>query len=187
MLDLTPTTFLLLATAVLLTAYFARPSSSNIPTYGPAFLPPFVRGILAVVRLGEDEDGFLLSLKSYGPAVYIPWPMQQVRFPSLSLNSMPRLILGGTQYFVTDGEAIRAAYAAPTSVLSFVFCPFLLFFLFFPFSVLLPSFFRPDSELTRPSYSTPSVARCKVASSAPLSGKTFVSSKAVSSRSTPKE
>uniref|UniRef100_A0A0K3CFE4 FGENESH: predicted gene_8.150 protein n=1 Tax=Rhodotorula toruloides TaxID=5286 RepID=A0A0K3CFE4_RHOTO len=74
--------------------------SSTLPTYGPFFLPPFVRGLLAVYRLGADEDAFLQGLKrDYGAAVYIPWPMKTT--------------------FVLSIEGIRSVYAAPRRVLNF--------------------------------------------------------------------
>ncbi|KAL8279942.1 hypothetical protein RQP46_007792 [Phenoliferia psychrophenolica] len=71
------------------------------PVYGPAYLPPFIRGILAAVRLGKDEDGFLISLRrDYGPVVYLPWPLGQ--------------------YFVTSSSAIQRVYDTPSKTLSFV-------------------------------------------------------------------
>ncbi|KAH8827179.1 cytochrome P450 [Flagelloscypha sp. PMI_526] len=51
---------------------------SSVPTYGQWYIPPFLRGLRAMVSLGQDEDKFLLSLyHNYGPIVYIPWPMSQ--------------------------------------------------------------------------------------------------------------
>jgi len=71
------------------------------PCFNIPFLPPFLCGIIAIIRLGADEDGFLQSLrKQYGPAVYLPWPM--------------------SQYFVLDAPSIEQVYRAPSKVLSFV-------------------------------------------------------------------
>ncbi|BGP38715.1 hypothetical protein JCM10449v2_002650 [Rhodotorula kratochvilovae] len=78
-----------------------RPSTPSAPTYGPWWLPPFVRGALAAYRLGRDEDGFLLSLRrDYGTAVWIPWPMRQT--------------------VILETKAIRRVYAAPEKILSFL-------------------------------------------------------------------
>ncbi|GAA5975901.1 hypothetical protein JCM10908_005322 [Rhodotorula pacifica] len=72
----------------------------TLPVYGPAYLPRFVRGILALYRLGADEDGFLLELRrEYPVAVWIPWPMCQT--------------------FVVGSEAIDQVYKAPSKTLSF--------------------------------------------------------------------
>lgn len=72
-----------------------------LPVYGPRYLPPFVRGILALYRLGADEDGFLRELRrDYPVAVWIPWPMQQT--------------------FVVGSRAIDQVYKAPAKTLSFV-------------------------------------------------------------------
>ncbi|KIY69809.1 cytochrome P450 [Cylindrobasidium torrendii FP15055 ss-10] len=50
--------------------------SSSIPSYGAWYLPPFVRGIQAIIALGSNEDAFLLALRQkYGPIVYLPWPL----------------------------------------------------------------------------------------------------------------
>ncbi|GAA6002016.1 hypothetical protein JCM10207_003039 [Rhodosporidiobolus poonsookiae] len=84
---------------VLAAGWSSSSSSSRPPVYGWRWLPRFVRGVQAMVRLGQDEDAFLLSLRRYGPVVYIPWPMQQ--------------------YIVTDGRAIASVYSAPSSVLDF--------------------------------------------------------------------
>ncbi|GAA5967488.1 hypothetical protein JCM11641_000564 [Rhodosporidiobolus odoratus] len=98
---LAPPSLLLISLALLRVAYALRPApSSRPPTYGPRYLPAFARGVLAIVQLGKDEDAFLKSLKDYGPVVYLPWPM--------------------CQYFVTDGEAIRKTYEAPSKTLSFL-------------------------------------------------------------------
>jgi hypothetical protein len=71
------------------------------PVYGPCYLPPFVRGLMAMLHLGADEDDFLLSTrKLYGPVVYIPWPLCQV--------------------FVLDGEIINSVYSSPSQTLSFL-------------------------------------------------------------------
>ena len=99
---------LLLALAAALAARVLAPRPSTpppAPTYGPWWLPPFVRGILAVIRLGKDEDGFLLAARrDYGTAVWIPWPMSQT--------------------IVLESEAIRRIYQAPEKSLSFVRPPF---------------------------------------------------------------
>lgn len=80
-------------------------SSSAPPTYGPWYLPAFVRGGLAAYRLGDDEDGFLVrTAKEYGPVVYLPWPL--------------------CQYFVLDGDVVQRVYETPSSSLSFVSPPF---------------------------------------------------------------
>lgn len=72
-----------------------------VPVYGPRYLPPFVRGILALYRLGADEDEFLHELRrDYPVAVWIPWPMQQT--------------------FVVGSRAIDQVYKAPAKTLSFV-------------------------------------------------------------------
>lgn len=72
-----------------------------LPVYGPRYLPPFVRGILALYRLGADEDGFLRELRrDYPVAVWIPWPMQQT--------------------FVVGSRAIDQVYKAPAKTLSFL-------------------------------------------------------------------
>ncbi|KAH8801925.1 cytochrome P450 [Flagelloscypha sp. PMI_526] len=53
-------------------------TKSPIPTYGPWYLPSFLRGLHATMALGSDEDAFFLGLyHKYGTIVYIPWPMQQ--------------------------------------------------------------------------------------------------------------
>lgn len=71
------------------------------PVYGPAYLPPFIKGFLAAARLGQDEDAFLISLRrDYGPVVYLPWPL--------------------CQYFVTSNSAIQRVYDTPSRTLSFV-------------------------------------------------------------------
>ena len=71
------------------------------PVYGPWYLPPFVRGLMAMLHLGADEDDFLLSArKLYGPVFYIPWPLCQV--------------------FVLDGEVINSVYSSPSKTLSFL-------------------------------------------------------------------
>ncbi|KAK4046122.1 hypothetical protein OIO90_006629 [Microbotryomycetes sp. JL221] len=50
----------------------------NVPVYGPRYVPRFIRGIMAAVQLGRDEDGFLSLLeRQYGPVVYLPWPLKQ--------------------------------------------------------------------------------------------------------------
>ena len=73
----------------------------TVPVYGPRYLPPFVRGILALYRLGADEDGFLHELRrDYPVAVCIPWPMQKT--------------------FVVGSRAIDQVYKAPAKTLSFV-------------------------------------------------------------------
>ncbi|SCV72527.1 BQ2448_4064 [Microbotryum intermedium] len=70
------------------------------PTYGPLYLPAFVRGILAAYRLGKDEDEFLSSLKrTYGPIVYLPWPFKQ--------------------YFVNDPATAAKVWETSTSILAF--------------------------------------------------------------------
>ncbi|GAA5835857.1 hypothetical protein JCM9279_002121 [Rhodotorula babjevae] len=93
---------LLLALAAALTARILapRPSTPPAPTFGPWWLPPFVRGLLAVYRLGQDEDAFLFAARrEYGTIVWIPWPMRQ--------------------HIVLDSEAIRRVYQAPEKSLSF--------------------------------------------------------------------
>jgi hypothetical protein len=71
------------------------------PVYGPCYLPPFVRGLMAMLHLSADEDDFLFSTrKLYGPVVYIPWPLCQV--------------------FVLDGEIINSVYSSPSQTLSFL-------------------------------------------------------------------
>lgn len=71
------------------------------PVYGPAYLPPFVRGVLAAYRLGANEDEFLLSLRrDYGTAVYFPWPLCQT--------------------VILESNAIKRVYEAPSRILSFV-------------------------------------------------------------------
>lgn len=71
------------------------------PVYGPWYLPSFVRGILAMIRLGADEDLFLLSLRRlYGPVVYLPWPLCQI--------------------FVLEGDVIQRVYSSPSTTLSFL-------------------------------------------------------------------
>ncbi|GAA5872235.1 hypothetical protein JCM8547_004790 [Rhodosporidiobolus lusitaniae] len=89
----------LLALVAYLVLRPGRPSDAP-PSYGSRWLPSWPNGILAVARLGKEgnEDAFLSGLPR--PAVFLPWPMNQ--------------------YFITDGEAIRQAYAAPSSVLSFL-------------------------------------------------------------------
>ncbi|BGP14678.1 hypothetical protein JCM10213_006242 [Rhodosporidiobolus nylandii] len=102
MLDLlSPAGLTLAVLALWLATVLSRRTAPNAPpTYGPCWLPHFARGLLAVVRLGKDEDAFLRSLREYGPVVWLPWPMKQ--------------------YFVTDGDAIRQVYEAPSKVLSFL-------------------------------------------------------------------
>ncbi|KAK4052113.1 hypothetical protein OIV83_002407 [Microbotryomycetes sp. JL201] len=69
----------------------ARAAPLRVPMYGPTWLPPFIRGIMAAVKLGQDEDEFLMAAnKQYGPAVYLPWPLKQ--------------------YFVTDADEIQRVY-----------------------------------------------------------------------------
>jgi hypothetical protein len=81
--------------------FFTKSSPARPPVYGPWYLPPFVRGIMAMLQLGANEDAFLLSArKLYGPVVYIPWPLSQV--------------------FVLDGELINTVYSTPSKTLSFV-------------------------------------------------------------------
>lgn len=71
------------------------------PVYGPWYLPSFVCGILAMIRLGADEDLFLLSLRRlYGPVVYLPWPLCQI--------------------FVLEGDVIQRVYSSPSTTLSFL-------------------------------------------------------------------
>ncbi|GAA6055170.1 hypothetical protein JCM3770_002217 [Rhodotorula araucariae] len=94
---------LLTALSVILVAKALAPRSTPpaAPTYGPWWLPPFVRGALAAYRLGQDEDGFLLGLRrDYGTAVYIPYPMRQT--------------------VVLETQAIRRVYEAPQTTLSFL-------------------------------------------------------------------
>ncbi|KAM0749646.1 cytochrome P450 [Meredithblackwellia eburnea MCA 4105] len=70
------------------------------PTYGPSYLPPFIRGIIAAINIGKDEDSFLVHLhRNYGPVVYIPWPL--------------------AQYFVTSGNVVQTVYDTPARILSF--------------------------------------------------------------------
>ncbi|KAL4258944.1 Cytochrome P450 superfamily protein [Pleurotus pulmonarius] len=70
------------------------------PVYGPWYLPYPIRGVLAMAKLGMDEDNFLLSLRrDYGPVVHLPWPLNQV--------------------FVLDGSLIQKVYGTPSSTLSF--------------------------------------------------------------------
>ncbi|THU98119.1 cytochrome P450 [Dendrothele bispora CBS 962.96] len=77
------------------------PKGPNAPVYGPWYLPSFIRGMIAMVKLGSDEDAFLLDcLNTYGPIVYIPWPM--------------------AQYFVMTSSAINRVYATPQKTLSFL-------------------------------------------------------------------
>ncbi|KAJ8519223.1 hypothetical protein ONZ45_g3801 [Pleurotus djamor] len=55
---------------------------------------------MAMVKLGIDEDDFLLTLRrEYGSLVYIPWPMKQI--------------------FVLEGSYIQKVYATPSSTLAF--------------------------------------------------------------------
>ncbi|GAA5878778.1 hypothetical protein JCM3774_005069 [Rhodotorula dairenensis] len=73
---------------------------AGVPVYGPWYLPAFVRGVLALYRLGADEDRFLLALRrDYPVAVWIPWPMCQT--------------------FVLGSRAIDQVYKAPAKTLSF--------------------------------------------------------------------
>jgi hypothetical protein len=54
-----------------------------------------------MIQLGTNEDKFLLSSKeTYGPVVYVPWPLGQV--------------------FVLEGDAIQRIYSAPPAKLSFL-------------------------------------------------------------------
>jgi hypothetical protein len=70
------------------------------PVYGPWYFPRFIRGFMAMARLGTDEDAFLHSIRQqYGPVVYLPWPLCQI--------------------FVLDGDIIQRVYALPTTTLSF--------------------------------------------------------------------
>jgi hypothetical protein len=80
----------------------AKPiESPTPPVYGPWYLPSFVRGIIAMIQLGANEDAFLLSARRlYGPVVYIPWPLCQI--------------------FVLDGAVIQNVYSSPSSRLSFL-------------------------------------------------------------------
>ncbi|KAK7437879.1 Cytochrome P450 [Stygiomarasmius scandens] len=79
---------------------WSPPKGPTAPVYGPWYLPAFMRGIMAMVKLGSDEDAFLLDcLHTYGPIVYIPWPMGQ--------------------YFVMTSPAINKVYGAPQKSLSF--------------------------------------------------------------------
>lgn len=74
---------------------------AGLRVYGPWYLPAFVRGILALYRLGADEDRFLLELRREHPvAVWVPWPMQQT--------------------FVLGSRAIDQVYKAQAKTLSFV-------------------------------------------------------------------
>ncbi|KAF5345948.1 hypothetical protein D9758_011454 [Tetrapyrgos nigripes] len=75
-------------------------NSRTAPVYGLRYLPRFIRGFMAMVKLGVDEDGFLLDcLRTYGPIVYVPWPM--------------------AQYFVLTSPTINRLYATPQKTLSF--------------------------------------------------------------------
>ena len=54
-----------------------------------------------MVRMGMDEDGFLLGLAEvYGPVAYLPWPLKQ--------------------YVVLESDAIERMYQTPVSTLGFV-------------------------------------------------------------------
>ena len=89
------------APAFIWCSYRSTFKKSSVPVYGPWYLPTFVRGIIAMIRLGQDEDEFLLSVrKVYGPVVYLPWPLDQI--------------------FVLEGQAIQNVYNSPASTLSFV-------------------------------------------------------------------
>jgi hypothetical protein len=71
------------------------------PIYRPCYLPPFVRGLMAMLQLGADGNAFLLTArKLYGPVVHIPWPI----FP----------------VFVLDGEVINSIYSCPSETLPFL-------------------------------------------------------------------
>ncbi|GAA5961005.1 hypothetical protein JCM3765_006500 [Sporobolomyces pararoseus] len=71
------------------------------PTFSLPFCPSFLAGLVAIIRLGADEDGFLRSLQQkYGSVVYLPWPLQQ--------------------YFVLEAETIDQIYKASPKVLSFL-------------------------------------------------------------------
>ncbi|KAG9225709.1 hypothetical protein CCMSSC00406_0007566 [Pleurotus cornucopiae] len=92
-----------LALCVSLTTSRRRSPPGNLslpPAYGPWYLPYPIRGLLAMAKLGMDEDNFLLSLRrDYGPVVHLPWPLNQI--------------------FVLDGTLIQKVYGAPSSTLSF--------------------------------------------------------------------
>ncbi|KAM0787945.1 hypothetical protein ACM66B_006150 [Microbotryomycetes sp. NB124-2] len=65
--------------------------TSRVPVYGNPWLPPFIRGIAAAIKIGQDEDKFLEELhRSYGGVVYLPWPL--------------------SQHFVTDVNEIQRVY-----------------------------------------------------------------------------
>lgn len=51
-------------------------------------------------RLSTDEENFLLDCKSYGPIVYLPWPL--------------------CQYLVLDSAAVQSIYNTPSKSLVFV-------------------------------------------------------------------
>ena len=71
------------------------------PTFSVPWCPSFLAGLVAIIRLGADEDAFLRSLQQkYGSVVYLPWPLQQ--------------------YFVLEAETIDQVYKASSKVLSFV-------------------------------------------------------------------
>ncbi|GAA6058633.1 hypothetical protein JCM10212_004044 [Sporobolomyces blumeae] len=77
--------------------------SSAPPTfrYFHPLVPTFLSGLVAVVKLGKDEDEFLRELyDEYGGVVYLPWPMQR--------------------YFVLETQAIEQVYRAPSKTLSFM-------------------------------------------------------------------
>ncbi|KAH8801848.1 cytochrome P450 [Flagelloscypha sp. PMI_526] len=89
----TPLTVSGAAVVLAVSLFWAPWKKSPIPTYGPWYLPPFLRGLHAMMALGADEDAFLLGLyHQYGSIVYIPWPMQQ--------------------YTLTTSHAINAFYAS---------------------------------------------------------------------------
>jgi len=86
--------------------WFSRSIFKHNPTgyptpqvYGPWYLPSFVRGIMAMIQLGSNEDAFLLSVRQlYGPVVYFPWPLCQV--------------------IVLEGTLMNSVYSSPSSSLS---------------------------------------------------------------------
>ncbi|KAH8795948.1 cytochrome P450 [Flagelloscypha sp. PMI_526] len=95
MLDSYTTLFTISSAAFVLavSCLWAPWKTSPIPTYGVWYIPPFLRGLQAMMALGSNEDEFLLGLyRKYGSIVYIPWPMQQ--------------------YILTTSRAINAFYAS---------------------------------------------------------------------------
>ncbi|KAF8878003.1 cytochrome P450 [Mucidula mucida] len=74
--------------------------SKGVPVYGSPYLPPFVRGIQAIAAMSANEDAFLMSLlNTYGPVVYIPWPMGH--------------------YYILSSKGIDSVFAAPEKSLTF--------------------------------------------------------------------